>query len=80
MDISIAARPEQSKCEEDGVAEESNTPISNWTKILVTGESKSNAVQGRQTLAWLDLATYVPIALTRYRKKREASYKWSKNH
>ncbi len=44
MDISITARPGQSKYEEDGVAEESNTPISNWTEILVTGESKSNAV------------------------------------
>jgi len=64
MDFGIRARHGQRKNEEDGVEEKSNTPISNWAEILVTGELKSNAVQGGQTPAWLDLATYIPVALT----------------
>lgn len=58
MDVGITARHRQSKSEDDGVEGNSNTPISNWTEILVTGELKSNAVQDGQTPAWLDLATY----------------------
>jgi len=58
MDVGITARHGQSKGDEDGVEEKSNTPISNWAEILVTGELKSNPVQDGQTPAWLDLATY----------------------
>ena len=58
MDVGITTRHRQSKSEDDGVEEKSNTPISDWAEILVTGELKSNAVQDGQTPAWLDLATY----------------------
>ena len=58
MDVGITARHAQSKSEEDGIEENSNTPISNWGEILVTGELKSNAILDGQTPAWLDLATY----------------------
>ena len=58
MDVGITARHGQSKGHMDGVEENSNTPISNWAEILVTGELKSNPVQDRQALVWLDLATY----------------------
>ena len=57
MDVGITARHGQSKGE-DGVEERSNTPISNWGEILVTGELKSNPVQDGQAPGWLDLATY----------------------
>ncbi len=57
MDVGITARHAQSKREEDGGEEKSNTPISNWGEILVTGELKSNAVLDGQAPAWLDLAT-----------------------
>ena len=58
MDVGITARHVQSKSEEDGIEEQSNTPISNWGEILMAGELKSNAVLDGQTPAWLDLATY----------------------
>ncbi len=58
MDVGITARHAQSKSEEDGIEEQSNTPISNWGEILMAGELKSNAVLDGQTPAWLDLATY----------------------
>ncbi len=36
MDVGITAHHGQSKSEDDGVAENSNIPFSNWAKILVT--------------------------------------------
>lgn len=54
----IMTRHEQSKGNEDGVEVKSNTPISNWAEILMTGELKSNPIQDGQRPAWLDLATY----------------------
>ena len=58
MDVGTVACDGQSKCEEDGVGDKSNTPISKWGEILVTWELKSNAILDGQTPAWLDLATY----------------------
>ena len=58
MDVGIAACNEQSKSEEDGVGDKSNTLISEWGEILVAGELKRNATLDGQTPAWLDLATY----------------------
>ena len=58
MDVGIVACDEQSKSEVDGVGDKSNTPISKWGEILVTGGLKTNAILDGQTPAWLDLGTY----------------------
>ena len=48
----------QSKSEEDGVGDKSNTLIDEWSEILVTGELRSNAILDRRNQAWLGQATY----------------------
>lgn len=58
MDVGITARHGQSKIDEDGVGETSDTLISRWSEILVIEELKSNPTEDGQTPVWLDLATY----------------------
>lgn len=52
----ITAGHGQSKGDEDGIGEKSNTPISNWAESLVTGELISNPIEDGRTLVQLDLA------------------------
>ncbi len=46
----ITAGHGQSKGDEDGIGEKSNTPISNWAESLVTGELISNPIEDGRTL------------------------------
>lgn len=55
----IIAGHGQSKGDEDGGGEKSDTPISNWAESLVTGELMSNPIEDGRTPAWLDLAANV---------------------
>lgn len=59
MDVGMTTPHGQSKSEEDGVEENSNTTISYWAKILATGELKSNFIEDGKTPASLDLVKYI---------------------